>query len=66
MAEILAGQEDNGALQAVKAAVIAGDDLPPDSGFQNIRGQLQVQDGVLQRSVKLPPNDVKCVPVLEI
>eukprot|EP00117_Sycon_ciliatum_P015220 scpid31464/ scgid0234/ Protein NYNRIN; NYN domain and retroviral integrase catalytic domain-containing protein; Pol-like protein len=64
MAEILAGQEDDGALQAVKAAVIAGDDLPPDSGFRNIRGQLQVQDGVLQRSVKLPPNDVKCVPVL--
>ena len=64
MAEILAGQEDDGALQAVKAVVIAGDDLPPDSGFRNIRGQLQVQDGVLQRSVKLPPNDVKCVPVL--
>ena len=59
--DIRAKQSEDAMIAEVVKALESGEDWE-SSAFKKVRTQLSVVDGMLQRSVKLPPNDVQNVP----
>ena len=62
-AEIREAQCDNAALMETVRQVENGADVT-DKSLKRVVSQLHVRDGILMRSVKVPPNEVVDVPVL--
>ena len=63
--DIRAKQSEDAMIAEVVKALESGEDWE-SSAFKKVRTQLSVVDGMLQRSVKLPPNDVQNVPVIPL
>ncbi|XP_065198703.1 uncharacterized protein LOC135830368, partial [Sycon ciliatum] len=63
LGEIAAAQQQDEVIPVVVEDLVAGHAVRSPA-FQRVQQQLTVVDGVLMRSVKLPPNEVMSVPVV--
>ena len=62
--EVQTAQAADEMLCTVKRCLENGRDLPSDCELQSVKTQLCIVDGVVSRSIKLVPNEVKVVPVI--
>ena len=65
MADIAGGQQIDNDIEACVRQLTSGEAVTT-SGYVRLKEQLLVKDVVLFRSVKLPPNKVKEVPILSL
>ncbi|XP_065196213.1 uncharacterized protein LOC135827687 [Sycon ciliatum] len=65
LSEIAAQQQLDSVIHATIAELSAGGDVSATE-FARVKSQLTTCDGIFFRTVKLPPNDVKCVPVVPV
>ena len=56
-------QQEDETMQQAMAGLLKDDGRMPDE-YRHVQSQLQVADGILMRSVKVPPNEMVVVPVI--